>query len=160
MRLRRILYSVPLSNGPPLAEGAGPRGPGLGAVALAVQLSDQQEGGAEVEEAPEDQEDQLGFGRVHHQLAISDIVAERRMATHEDTLSAGWPRTCPWISFAGELALELREREQDVCEEFSLPIDVVVQNNCVAPTKVTQFRSNALVSLTIRQSSGSTLSSL
>jgi hypothetical protein len=52
----------------PLAEGARLCGPGLGPVALSVQLPDQQEGGAEVEEAPEDQAHQLGLGRVHHQL--------------------------------------------------------------------------------------------
>src|SRR5918994_7980467 len=50
---------------PTLAEGAGLRGPRLGAVALSVQLPDQQERRAEVEEAPEDEADQLGLGRVH-----------------------------------------------------------------------------------------------
>ena len=98
---------------PALAEGAGLRGPGLGAVALSVQLSDQQEGRAEVEEAAEDQADQLGLGRVHHQLAVPDVIAERRVAAHEDALAAAGGELVP-DPFARELALELRERQQDV----------------------------------------------
>ena len=82
-------------------------------MALGVQLPDQQEGRAEVEEAPEDQADQLGLGRVHHQLAVPDVVAERRVAAHEDALAAAGGELVP-DPFARELALELREREQDV----------------------------------------------
>ena len=113
-------------------------------MALGVQLPDQQERRAEVEEAPEDQADQLGLGRVHHQLAVPDVVAERRVAAHEDALAAAGGELVP-DPFAGELALELREREQDV--ERQPPIEVVVQNDCVTETKVTLFRSNTSTSL-------------
>jgi hypothetical protein len=47
-------------------------------VALGVELPDQEESRAEIEEAPEYQADEVGLGRVHHQLAIADVVAERR----------------------------------------------------------------------------------
>jgi Protein of unknown function (DUF1003) len=65
---------------PTLTEGARLRGPGLGAVALGAELADQQERRAEVKEAPEDQADQLGLGRIDHQLPVPDVVTQRRGA--------------------------------------------------------------------------------
>ena len=78
-------------------------------MALGVQLPDQQERRAKVEEAAEDEADQICLGRVHHQLAVPNVVAERRVAAHEDALAAAGGELVP-NSFAGEFALELRER--------------------------------------------------
>jgi hypothetical protein len=61
---------------PARAERAGLRRPRFGPVALGIELPDQQEGRAVVEEAAEDQADQLGLGRIDHQLAALDVVAE------------------------------------------------------------------------------------
>ena len=79
---------------PPLAEGARLCGPGLGAAALGVQLPDQQEGRAEVEKAPEDQADQFGLGRVHHQLPVPHVVAETTGCRPSTCPCAGTPRSC------------------------------------------------------------------
>ena len=68
-----------------LAEGARLRRPGLGAVALGVHIPYQQEGRAEVEEAPEDQADRNGAldlsytpGERATDARLSDFVTELR----------------------------------------------------------------------------------
>ena len=67
----------------------------------------------EPQEAGEDQPDQLGFLLVHHQLAVDDVVAERRDAAHPHPLPARGGELVA-DALADHLALELGEREQDV----------------------------------------------
>ena len=67
---------------------------------------------------PEDEPHCLGFEFVHDQLAISNIVTERHWATHPHALLLGRGDLVA-DALAGNLALELREREQDVERQSS-----------------------------------------
>ena len=89
------------------------RRPGFRRVAGAAQLLRQLGRRADAQEALEDQPDELGFRLVDHQLAVDDVVAERRRAAHPHALA---PRGGELVAdaLADHLALELGEAEQDV----------------------------------------------
>ena len=89
------------------------RRPRLRRVAGAAQLLRQLRRRAEAQEPLEDQPDQFGLFLVDHQLAVDDVVAERRNAAHPHALAA---RRGELVAdpLADHLALELGEAEQDV----------------------------------------------
>ena len=87
-----------------------------------------QRGGPHLQEPLEDHPDSRRLFLVDHQLAVFDPVAERHEAAHPHALLAGGGEFVA-DALADHLALELREQQQDI--ESSLPIEVVVLNDCV-----------------------------
>jgi hypothetical protein len=112
--------------------------------ALGAQHLDQPGAGFHFNEALQDPPHQRGFVLVHHQLPLTHVVAERHVATHPHAPFAR-RRHLVADAFANHLALELREREQDVKRER--PMLVVVLKECVTETKVTWLASNTSTSL-------------
>ncbi len=89
----------------------------------------------------EDKADGLGLARIDDQLAVGHVIAEGRIAAHPDALLLGG-RELVADTLAGDLTLELGERQQHVQGEA--PMEVVVLNDCVTETKVTPLRSKHL----------------
>ena len=89
------------------------RGPRLRRHAIQFQLLDQRRTGAEFNEALEYVPDQFGLAFVGHQSAVLDVVAQRWHAAHPHALALAG---CDLVAdaFAGDLALELGEGQQDV----------------------------------------------
>jgi hypothetical protein len=110
------------------------RGPRLRRHAIQFQLLDQRRTGAEFDEALEDVPDQLGLALVGHQSAVLDVVAQRWHAAHPHALALAG-RDLVADAFAGDLALELGEGQQDV--QHQPPIEVVVLNCWVTDTNDT-----------------------
>ena len=68
---------------------------------------------AELNEPLEDHPDDRGLGLVNDQLAVLDVVAERRAAAHPHALASGGGELVA-DALADHLALELGEGQQDV----------------------------------------------
>ena len=85
----------------------------LAADASPVEFLLEERDGAELGIAPEDHAHRLGLGLVDDQLAVPDVVAERDVAAHPHALGLR-RRDLVADALAGDLALELGEREQHV----------------------------------------------
>ena len=107
------LVDVALVDRPAIARLAVLCGPGLRRHAIQFQLLDQCGAGPEFDEALEDVPDQLGLAFVGHQSAVLDVVAQRRHAPHPHAFALAG-RDLVADALASDLALELREGEQDV----------------------------------------------
>ena len=77
------------------------------------QLPRQRGGRADLEEALEDRPNELGIGLVDDQLAVLDLVAQRRPAAHPHAPLAGCGELVP-DALADHLALELGKGQQNV----------------------------------------------
>ena len=88
----------------------------LGAHAFLPKVPRQHRCRADLQEALEDRPDDSRLGSVYHQLPVLHDVAEGHVAAHEHALL---PRRPDLVADAlgGDLALELREAEQDVESE-------------------------------------------
>src|SRR5215208_741549 len=85
----------------------------LGADALLAKRLGELRETAEFEIAPEDEPDLLGFGCVHDELLIADLVPERHGSTHAQALLLrGGDLVAD--ALARDLALEPGKREQDI----------------------------------------------
>ena len=87
--------------------------PPLGGDALCRELLLQQANRAEFCVKPEYTLNLRRLSRVDHQLAVTDVEAERRVAAHPHALSLGRSDLVA-NAFAGDLALELRKGQQHV----------------------------------------------
>src|ERR1019366_9319283 len=85
----------------------------FGAEIILVKVLLEQAYAAELAVALEDMSDGGGFGFNHNELAVTHLVAERDHAPHPHALALGG-RNLVADALAGYLALELREREQDI----------------------------------------------
>src|SRR6476620_3938159 len=74
--------------------------------------------GLEIGVAPEDVPDGLGFRGVDDELAVFDVVAERGLTAHPHALLLGG-RDLVADALAGDLALELGKRQEDVERQAS-----------------------------------------
>src|SRR5712672_2463597 len=96
------------------AVGAAVRGgAALADDALRVKVGLEQSDRLEVEIALEDRTDGRGFRRIDHELSIHRVIAERRLATHPHALLLGC-RDLVTDALAGDLALELSERQENI----------------------------------------------
>ncbi|MES2494342.1 MAG: hypothetical protein V4579_13825 [Pseudomonadota bacterium] len=64
--------------------------------------------------------DRRGFGLVDHQLAVDDIVPHRHESAHPNALRAAGSELVA-DAFAGDLAIELGERQQDIQRKPNKP---------------------------------------
>src|SRR3546814_858488 len=92
-----------------------PAGPALelGAITLGIELVGKRIDRGQLQIALHDVTDETGFAVVDHQLAVLDIIAERDRTAHPDALLLGSSDLVA-DALAGNLALELSERKQDI----------------------------------------------
>ena len=87
--------------------------PGFRGVTGATELMAQLRRRAEAQETAEDQPHQLSLAFVHHQLAVDDVIAERRNTAHPHALATGG-RELVANTLTDDLALELGKRQENV----------------------------------------------
>ncbi len=111
-----VLQEVVKSASPewlPAMLPATPRNFHLAHDAAVAEILRQQADAFHLQISSEDHPDRLGVGFVDHQLPVSGVVAERRCAAHPHALALGCRDLVP-DALAGDLTLELGERQQDV----------------------------------------------